>query len=165
MKLIPLSQGKFAKVDDQDYGRLIPLKWYAQRTIRGTWYAKHSRRDGKGGFIHILMHRYLMGLDKGHPFVDHVNLDSLDNRRINLRVANGSENMANRRAPANNISGFKGVCWDSTEQKWRVSIMKNGIARRLGYFTSKIEAANAYDDAAIEVFGEYSHLNFPFIYG
>lgn len=76
--------------------------------------------------------------------IDHINGDRTDNRFINLREANWSENQHNRRLQRNNKSGYHGVAWDSHASKWRASIRANGLARNLGGFDTPQDAHAAY---------------------
>ena len=84
----------------------------------------------------------------------------LDNRRINLRSCTASENRSNRVMSKYNTSGYRGVYWSKHTNKWcaRIQINRKGIY--LGLFTSKKEAAKAYDAAALEHHGEFASLNF-----
>ncbi len=94
--------------------------------------------------------------------VDHINGNKLDNRRSNLRLANRSTNQANRGASYHNKSGLKGVCHaPHTKDRWRAQITVRGHKMYLGTFTTPEEAARAYDQAAIQHFGEFARLNFP----
>lgn len=95
MKLIPLTQGKFAKVDDLDYEWLSKHKWYAQRNASdGLFYAARGKRVN-GRVIKIYMHRQITDCPPGKE-VDHGNRDSLDNRRENIKVCTRKENLQNR---------------------------------------------------------------------
>lgn len=115
----------------------------------------------------VKISRIIMNHPKG-MFVDHINGDTLDNRRINLRICNRSENMRNRRVNKNNKSRFKGVypyySWykkkDGTRRKYFCAqIFINGKNKCLGYFDTKEEAAKKYNEVAKEVYGEYARLN------
>ena len=101
------------------------------------------------------MHTFLTGWSR----VDHINGNGLDNRRSNLRPASRSQNGANRGAPSNNTSGFKGVT--RFRLKWMAKIQVHGRTIHLGLFATPQEAARAYDTAALEHFGEYARPNFP----
>jgi hypothetical protein len=93
--------------------------------------------------------------------VDHVDRDRLNNDLSNLREVTSRENRLNSGMPRNNTSGFRGVCWCKAKQKWFAQIYYEGKKLHLGYFTSKEEAARAYDAAAKELNGEFAQLNFP----
>lgn len=155
---IPLTQGKFAIIDEADAEAVLAHKWYAVRRRNG-WYAafavgpKHSRRQ-------VLMHRLLLG-DRDGSHIDHVNGDGLDNRRENLRHVSVAQNQWNRSRPRNNSSGFKGVSWVAQKQLWRADITANGISRCIGYYSTKEDAARAYDMQARALHGEFAVLNLP----
>lgn len=149
-KEIPLSQGKVALVDAEDYERVSKYKWFANR--RGVlWYA--IRTDGRTS-----LHCFLMDAPK-HLLVDHKNGDGLDCRRKNMRVATKAQNGMNRRIAADNTSGFKGVY--RRGKKWAAQIYLNKERHYLGAWQTPEEAARAYDEAAKRLFGEFARLNFP----
>jgi hypothetical protein len=87
--------------------------------------------------------------------------NGLDNRRSNLRPATPSQNSGNARRPSDNTSGFKGVTFYGRTGRWRAYIGGHLRQRHLGYFRTAEEAARAYDEAAIDTWGEFAHLNFP----
>jgi predicted site-specific integrase-resolvase len=97
----------------------------------------------------------------------HLNGDRLDFRRANLLLKDGSEHIHGgrkmRRTHLGHVptSRFKGVCWRSGEGKWAANIMKDGVAHRLGRFDDEIAAAQAYDEAARELYGPLAYQNFP----
>jgi hypothetical protein len=85
MKTIPLTQGKVAIVDDEDYERISSHKWYAQKTVRGGWYAARRGETTKGKWETFYLHREILRVSM-HPEVDHIDGDGLNNQRSNLRV-------------------------------------------------------------------------------
>lgn len=92
-------------------------------------------------------------------YVDHINGYRADDRLVNLRLANNSQNQANRGLMVTNSSGCKGVSFDRSRNKWRASITVNGVTRNLGRYKTKEEAAAAYDNAALSVWGSHAKLN------
>lgn len=88
--------------------------------------------------------------------LDHINGDRADNRIANLRPANNSLNMANRKLNANSKSGVKGVCWHKGSKRWRARLQYNGKRIHLGDFLNKEAAQIAYEAAAKRHFGEYA---------
>jgi hypothetical protein len=97
----------------------------------------------------------------GAPQVDHINHDTLDNRRANLREATTSQNKMNERRRKDNTSGFKGVAWHKGRRKWCAHIGKDRVKYYLGYFLVVEDAARAYDAEARKRFGEFACVNFP----
>ena len=154
---IPLTKGQWAIVDKADY---LPLSrmgsWYYQIGPRNaSGYAAMKGSDGRL----VLMHRVILGLARGQ-FSDHINGDTIDNRRANLRAATPSQNMFNRKLNKNNTTGYKGVIHGPTTQRpFLAVIQKGGKATRLGAFSTPTEAATAYNAAAVRLFGPYARLN------
>ena len=158
MKKIPLTQGKFALVDDADYEFLNQWKWCVSKSsCSGKFYAQR-RSDKSNGFQVISMHRLLSGAQK-KDIVDHINGNPLDNQKSNLRICSIAENSRNAVKPKNNTSGFKGVTWDKDRRRWVAQIKFNRKTINLGRFTCPIEAARTYNSAAIKYFGEFANLN------
>ena len=154
MKRIPLTQGKFAIVDDDMYEYLNQWKWHATST-NGGYYAVRSTRVSR-----ISMHREILRLRKGDGIhTDHKNRNTLDNRKCNLRACTCHENNCNRVPRTNTSSQFKGVY--RCRNRWEAGIRKYGKRIYLGKFISEIQCAKAYDRAAKELFGEFAWLNFP----
>ena len=116
----------------------------------------------------IPMRRIILGLKgKGWEWkISHRNGDPLDCRRENLVVRNPSETNGHARKRRSHqgqpcTSRFKGVSWSERSGKWFAQIQKEGERRKLGYFDDEIAAAEAYDEAAREWFGEHARPNFP----
>lgn len=155
MKYIPLTQGRYARVDDADIDWLRQWKWL----LVGPGYA--GRFDSTdGGRQIVYMHRAILDAQPGQH-VDHINGDRLDNRRANLRLVTNTQNQQNKRTPSHNTSGHKGVCWHKGVGKWHVRITINGKRLHLGYTRDRETAARLYDAAARYFFGEYARLNYP----
>jgi hypothetical protein len=158
-KEIKLTQGKVAIVDDEDFEYLNQFKWYVKKDDKnGKFYAEREiRLNGKRK--KNSMHRVIVNNNDSKMHTDHCNGDTLDNRRLNLRICTASENAMNQSKNINNTSGYKGVSWDRTKNKWIVKIIANKTRHHVGYFLNKIEAAKAYNDAAIKFHGEFANLN------
>lgn len=106
------------------------------------------------------MHRMILDAKPGQ-LIDHKDGDGLNNTRANLRIATPSNNNQNSKPQKGGSSAYKGVSWFKRYKKWQVIITVNGRNKSLGYFIHEIEAAKAYDEAAIREFGEFARPNFP----
>lgn len=160
MKYIPLTKGKFAIVDDEDFDRLSSRSWQYS-----NGYANLKRYlgivDGKQSQIKEYMHRIILG-DVGDNHVDHINGDRLDNRKENLRLCTHAENCRNSKKRNNKSSKYKGVSRSlkrNLSKPWTAQITINGGNRFLGRYAEEIEAAAAYNEAARKLFGEFAKLN------
>jgi hypothetical protein len=146
--------------------------WVSERSydlvMAHPWHVKEEWRDGKrvtgpyartriGGRL-VFMHNLIMGCTG----IDHRNGYGLDNTDPNLREATAAQQQHNR-GPDDRImaSRFKGVTWDRQQQKWRTRIAARGSRRSLGLFADEAAAGHAYDEAAVELHGEFARLNFP----
>ena len=155
MKLIPLTQGKFALVDDAEAGKVLPWKWYAQKD-KNTFYAKRCVRKPDGTRMKLQMHRVIMGITNHSIQVDHRSGNGLDNRRSNLRVATHGQNQRNAAKRKDNTSGMRGVGWNKHAGKWQARIRANGKRIHLGYFTDIAAAKAARTAAELKYHGQFS---------
>lgn len=152
-KQIPLSQGLFATVDNEDFEYLMQWKWYAHKGNKTTY---AERMEGNPQKV-IKMHVQIM--NPGNMMkVDHKDLNGLNNQRCNLRVCTHAQNSVNDGLQKNNKTGFKGVCF--ARGKFHAGIKVNYKRIHLGVFQTAEEAAKAYDQAAKKYFGEYARTNF-----
>lgn len=161
MKTIKLTQQKETIVDDQDFDWLNQWRWIVHNR-NGKLYAARGKYE-KLGFkkyrTHtISMHRVIMNAIIGQE-VDHINGESLDNRRVNLRLTDRYGNNQNARVRKDSLSGYKGVCFYKSTNKWRAYIGTGEKLKHIGYFNTPQEAALAYNQEAIKRFGEYAKIN------
>lgn len=156
MKLIELTKGQSAKVDDDVFAEISQVKWYAQSRGDGSYYA--ARRAKNGGAL-IYMHRVINGTP-ACLHTDHINGDPLDNRKENLRSVTPAQNGMNK--PTQRGQTLKGAWFDnsrSNKNKWRAAIRISGKLKYLGRFATQEEAAAAYAEAAKLHFGEFNRIN------
>lgn len=165
-KQIKLTRGKIVIVDDEDFGQLNQHKWCVSKTTYGSYVAvRRCRCFGDKKPHTILMHRQITSCPKNKD-IDHIDHNTLNNQRANLRICNRSQNMGNSKTKLHS-SKFKGVCWANGgiykgkryEGRWMAQIMYNYKNIFLGYYDSEIEAAFAYNVAAKKYFGEFAKLN------
>ena len=161
MKQIPLTKGKFAIIDAEDFKRVNQYKWFAVKN-HNCWYAIRTVYYPNGTRYRQLMHRFILGFTKKGegPEIDHENHNGLDNKKNNLRTIKSAENQRNMRKIKSHSSIYKGVHWSKWANKWAAQIMYCYKSYWLGYFDNEIEAAQAYDIKAIELFGDFACLNF-----
>ena len=156
---IPLTKGYYAIVDLQDYDRLRQYKWHVSEG--NSSYATRNGPLRQGRRNQIWMHREILGIE-GTMVADHINHNTLDNRRANLRPATKLQDSYNcRKKRKNTSSRYKGVFWSKHANKWRSQIKVSRRRIHLGYFDSEIEAARAYDRAARKHHKEFAVPNFP----
>lgn len=153
VKKIPLTQGKFAIVDDCDFHWLSQIKWQFQKSGYAIGVLFGRRKTLKKVYMHRLI---LLAPDTVE--VDHKNHNGLDNRRKNLRTATRKQQNANKRK-FSGTSIYKGVNLRRDKLKWCAQIKSNGKAKYLGSFDTEEEAARVYNEYAAEEFGEFAHLN------
>ena len=158
MKEIKLSHGKVAIVDDEDFEELSKYKWRYQKPSAGgkTGYAWRMTSCRLGKQRNVRMHRVILDAPPGAE-VDHKDRNGLNNLRENLRLATRSQNNSNW--PRNNKTGFRGVYYSARIRKYRAEIKVNKKFLHLGVFVNSIEAARAYNEAAIRLHGDFAVLN------
>jgi hypothetical protein len=152
----------FAKISPQDAEIILKYKWRFTQAKKGRVrqtirYALAQEKRG-GQYIRLKMHRVILNAPEG-VHVDHINGDGLDNRRENLRLVTPQLNQANSRKRLVGGSVYKGVAWSAPARRWRAYIAPNRKQIHLGLFNTEIEAAQAYDAKAREIWGEHAFLN------
>ena len=164
MKKIPLTQGKFAIVDDDDYEFLIQWKWHVRKGAT-TYYAATNITGYPCRPKTYFMHRIILRAPKG-VFVDHKNQNGLDNRKSNIRLCTRGQNQQNQRKPSSGkTSKYKGVRrlrakGKTTSAKiWVANITYDGIRVYLGRHKTEEAAAMAYNKAAKKYHKQFARLN------
>jgi len=150
MKKIKLTQGKFTKVDDEDYIKLKPFKWYYGGTSGGARTTVLKRK--------LLMHRLIMGAPKG-KLIDHIDHDILNNQKYNLRLCDFSGNSKNRSSMKDSSSKYLGVSYFKERRKWRAHIHVKNKTVHLGIFINEKDAAKSYNVAAKKYHKEFANPN------
>ena len=153
MKLIPITQGYFVQVDDEDFERLSKVKWQAS-VRKYTVYAINTKTIERGKTTTIMMHRAILGVTDPKVYVDHRDGDGLNNCRINIRRCTPAENVQNRAINKNSKSGIKGVRWNKQRSKWTSQLCHNKKRYFIGHFDDKSEAEKAYKEKAMRLFGD-----------
>jgi len=159
-------------IDDEDYEKIVeaikykngkPGKWYAHKTCAGSGYYAFAGDHRKS------MHRVIMDPPKGMD-IDHINGNTLDNRKENLRICTRSQNSQNRKLRSDSASGYKGVYKHKARNLKKPFEAYIGDSEtsypstkhiNLGCYTTAEEAARARDKKAKELHGEFAYLNFP----
>lgn len=147
MKRIKLTNGGHALVDNEDYERFGQMRWKAQKGYPCIG----------NGKVKIYLHRLVMQAPPGQD-VDHVNGNTYDARKANLRFCNDSQNQANRRKVVGRVP-IKGVCIHGQTGKYQAQVKKDGKSHYLGLFTCRIEAGRAYIKKARELHGDFAWSN------
>jgi AP2 domain len=152
-------------IDSDDAERVSKHTWSVVMRKNQVYFLTNVQKpDGKRSTLKL--HRFLKTCPDGEE-VDHEKHEYLDLRKTELRCVNDSQNRMNQRkvSTRHTSSRFKGVSWFKKNSKWMARIKHNSRRHFLGYFPptpeGELEAALAYDRKAIELFGEFSHLNFP----
>lgn len=168
MKTIPIQNSiNFIIVLDEHYERLIKFKWYENsnksRIYRTVQSKTRFKLSGYPATEAISIANEVMQT-QGIKY-DHKDINYLNNVPDNLRICNNSTNGANKRKKRESglTSQYKGVSWMRIYKKWNALIYVDGVRINLGYFDNEVEAAVAYDDAAILHFKEFAKLNFPLV--
>jgi len=137
----------------KDTGAIVGSK--PKVVTRNRRYAT-TKIKGQHFCVHKLIYMYHHG--EMPDQLDHININSLDNRIENLRPASSEQNMSNRTLFKNNKSGYKGVCWHKQHEKWGVTIGVNGLFKHIGYFENLELAGLVSIEARDKYHGKYASL-------
>lgn len=146
-----LPNGEAFQIDAEDYKLVSQYRWVI--TPSGYFVASTGKRDA-----HVFLHRLIMKPPDG-MYVDHIDCNKGNCRKVNLRLCIKKENNRNVGLQKNNQCGYKGVYWASDRGKWRAEITVDKKHIHIGSFEPAEMAARAYDEYAIAHFGEYAKTN------
>jgi hypothetical protein len=132
-------------------GKLLQLRLNKDGYLKVTLFEKSHR-------VHRMIANAFLGIIKGEQ-VDHVDGNRSNNSISNLRICTHAQNQANSKLSKANKSGYKGVYWFKKRGKWKAQICLNNKQFHIGLFSSKEEAAYAYDCAATEKSSEFAKTN------
>jgi len=150
-------------IDDEDVEQVMRHKWFphtkASPSSSRTYIIEYT---GKAkGKRDTSLHRLVMGCEKGDgTVIDHINGNTLDNRKENLRRCKQAQNSRNR-VKGKGTSQYKGVCWDKSKKAWEASIKYCYKLYHLGVYSSEVDAGRIYDIVALLFFKEFARTNFP----
>lgn len=147
-------------VDEEDYEKFNKFIWHRNDKKCGKLvYVVRSYYRSDGKKRSLVLHREIMNCPEG-MFVDHINHNTLDNRKCNLRIVTCQQNNSNSVKWTKYTSKFKGVSFDNKNKKWLAQIQFEKKKMHIGRFNNEEDAAREYDKKAKELFGEYACLNF-----
>ena len=156
MKKLALSNWGVTFVDNADYPRLKPFKWFAMKDRRRV-YAARAWTNSRGVKTIQRLHSFLLPRVKQ---VDHKDGDGLNNQRKNLRPARQRQNQQGHQNKRTGTSSkFRGVSWHSGAKKWKASIVVRGRSKHIGLFDREIDAAKAWDGASFTYPGKFAFQN------
>ena len=130
-----------ALIDLEDVDNIKMYKWFFDGR-----YVRNSNKQK--------LHRTIIDVSE-EKIIDHINHNTLDNRKSNLRICTQNDNAKNKSKQINNTSGVTGVSWYKKYEKWRVRIQVNNKDILIGYFDDKEEAIKSRKEAEIKYFGEF----------
>ena len=147
-------------IDTEDWDKIKQYRWGVSFEDKiNNYYIKTVYPGEKGQRINAQLHRLILGLTDIKIEVDHIDHNTLNNTKKNLRSCAHTKNVQNKRIYKNNTRGFKGVHWNERSKKWVSRIQCNGKRIALGYFKNINDAARAYNAAALKYHGEFAYLN------
>lgn len=154
MKEIKLTQNQIALIDDDDLEKVSNHNWYSHKRTN-KFYAESTINKK-----HIHLHRFILGVNDSNIIIDHIDGNSLNNQKSNLRLCSFAENQMNKKPYKNApISNIKGISFISATKKWRAQIQSSKKKIYIGVFDDYKNAALAYNNKAIELHGNFANLN------
>ena len=160
-EILSRKYGKFKIIIDDEDKKLVLLYTWCINVQKTGYYRIQGKNYKKNWRVSpTKIHRLILGIKDSKIRIDHINGNTLDNRKCNLRICTQGQNLYNLKVNrSNNTSGYKGVSWYNREKRWFAEISANNKKYCLGRFKNKIDAAKAYNIAALKYHGEYACLN------
>lgn len=160
MKLIKLNSKKYpdryVQVDDSDFSLLSMRDWFVCDSGNGRLYAACLCNNRKI----VRMHKIITGTVNSNMVVDHIDGNTLNNQRHNLRICSQQQNIMNKRKQSNNVSGYIGVSFCRRDGKWQADCSINGKNHYIGSYSTALMAAIVRDRVVKHLYGEFASLNF-----
>lgn len=154
---VPLTQNKEAIIDAEDVDKVLNYTWCAILN-KGCFYAATAVRNAEGKVVRILLHKLILKCEKPLE-IDHADGNGLNNTKTNLRLVTRQQNMFNVRKPKHNTSGYKGVSWCQSSQKWKATISVERKRHHLGFYNTKEQAYSAYCEASERLHGKFGRVD------
>lgn len=133
-------------LDDEDYDKIVSMgKWCVSKDRYGYYFQKRINKKI------VTMHRFIMGFPKG-KYVDHIDGNTLNNQKSNLRICSNADNIRNGKIRTNNTSGYTGVRYRKDRNKWSAYIRVHYKTIWLGCYLNKEDAIKARKQAEIKYF-------------
>lgn len=142
-------------VDEEDVALFDAHSWQVRDLINRQYLHRATYNPETGKCSTIIFHRLILGITDRNVLVDHINGNTLDNRKVNLRPCNVSQNRINSKMNKNNTSGYRGVMWRKRAQKWEAVLMVSKKRLSLGLFTDPKKAYEARVLASVKHYGEF----------
>lgn len=151
MAILKINSNKYGLLDvlldDEDYLRIKNefnnLNWTVTKNRNNLYVQKRVNKNN------VYLHRFIMNCPKG-KYVDHINHNTLDNRKENLRITNSADNIRNGKVRTNNKTGVNGVYYDKIRKKYVVKIKVNYKNIYLGRYEKLDEAKKKREEAEIK---------------
>lgn len=155
---VELTKGQWSVIESQDAAWIGANNWHVLwDEDTESFYASRCGSKIRGESGTVGMHAAIVKPRMGY-LPDHINGNTLDNRRNNLREATGSQNQCNKRILKNNKSGYRGVSWSARNGKWVAYIKLQRVQKFIGYFDNPEDAHLAYLEAAATIHGEFCRI-------
>jgi len=148
-------KGYSVMLDDEDVSAVMAKTWQVKKNNGRIYFRHHYKIIGAKKYKSFSLHHFIFGVPPIGYVVDHIDNNSLNNRKCNLRYCTFAQNAWNRKRESLNTSGYKGVTYFAKTDKWRAVIRVHGKLISLGLYFTKLGAYKAYCAASKKYHGEY----------